>query len=351
MSLLWTLGAPEARAAVITNAAAIALPVGAPGPATPYPSTISVGGLPGTIVDVDVSLSRLSHTAPNDLEILVVGPNGQSVVLMADRGDVVDVIDLTLTFDDGAVAPPPHDTQITPGVYRPGAGNFVGAAPAPTGPHGTTLSVFNGMSPNGSWSLFVFDDANTDTGSIAGGWSIDIDTTAPAITSFAPTSGPPGTSVTIIGTNLSGATAVMFGGAPAAFTPVSATQVNATVPASATTGPISVAAAQGTAVSSTVFTVVSLSHSRDVSLNVGQKARGRVSADDAFTPCASKVPVKVQRKHGSTWRSVGAVRTDDAGRFVVPGTRRSGSYRAIAPRVTLPDGVVCSKAVSRTVRK
>ena len=60
--------------------------------------------------------------------------------------------------------------------------------------------------------------------------------TPPTISGFTPTSGPVGTSVTISGTNFTGATAVRFNGTSAGFTVSSATAIAATVPAGATTG-------------------------------------------------------------------------------------------------------------------
>jgi RHS repeat-associated protein len=81
------------------------------------------------------------------------------------------------------------------------------------------------------------------------------DTSFPSITSFAPTSGSAGTSVTITGTNLTGATAVKFNGTSATFTVDLDTQVTATVPAGATSGPISVTTPAGTATSAGSFTV------------------------------------------------------------------------------------------------
>src|SRR4029077_1720965 len=78
----------------------------------------------------------------------------------------------------------------------------------------------------------------------------------PTITSFAPTSGPVGTSVTISGTNFTGATAVRFNTLSASFTVTSATAIQATVPAGATTGALSVTTPAGTATSSAAFTVV-----------------------------------------------------------------------------------------------
>ena len=68
----------------------------------------------------------------------------------------------------------------------------------------------------------------------------------PMINSFTPTSGPVGTAVTITGYSFIGATALAFNGTGAAFTVLSNTQINTTVPAGATTGKISVTNAVGT---------------------------------------------------------------------------------------------------------
>ncbi len=79
----------------------------------------------------------------------------------------------------------------------------------------------------------------------------------PTLTSFAPTTGPVGTTVTLTGTSFTGATAVKFNGTSAtSYTVVSATSITATVPAGATSGTISVTTAGGTATSATSFAVV-----------------------------------------------------------------------------------------------
>ncbi len=77
----------------------------------------------------------------------------------------------------------------------------------------------------------------------------------PTITSFTPASGTAGTNVQIFGTNLTNVQNVLFNGVGAAFAPITQTQVNATVPGFATTGPIAVVTAAGTAVSPTQFIV------------------------------------------------------------------------------------------------
>jgi Divergent InlB B-repeat domain len=81
-------------------------------------------------------------------------------------------------------------------------------------------------------------------------------TQPPTISGFTPASGPVGTSVTISGTNFTGATSVTFNGTTASFSLTSATAIQATVPAGATSGPISVTTPGGTATSSGAFTVV-----------------------------------------------------------------------------------------------
>jgi hypothetical protein len=78
----------------------------------------------------------------------------------------------------------------------------------------------------------------------------------PSISSFSPTSGPAGTSVTVQGENLSDTTSVSFNGTPAWFYFASEYgTIITTVPAGASTGPISVTTPSGTGTSSSSFTV------------------------------------------------------------------------------------------------
>jgi hypothetical protein len=78
----------------------------------------------------------------------------------------------------------------------------------------------------------------------------------PEITSFTPASGPVGTTVTINGNNLTGATSVKFNNtAAASFTVDNTNKITAIVAAGTTTGPISVTTPNGTNQSTTNFTV------------------------------------------------------------------------------------------------
>lgn len=80
-------------------------------------------------------------------------------------------------------------------------------------------------------------------------------TPAPTISGFSPASGGAGLSVTVTGTNFTGASAVRFNGQSAGFTVNSSTQITATVPNCSSTGTISVTTAGGTATSAGTFTV------------------------------------------------------------------------------------------------
>ena len=80
-------------------------------------------------------------------------------------------------------------------------------------------------------------------------------TPPPSISGFSPTSGGVGTTVTITGSNFTGATSVKFNGQSASFTVVTSSQINATVPNCSSSGQVSVTTAGGTATSSGSFSV------------------------------------------------------------------------------------------------
>jgi subtilisin-like proprotein convertase family protein len=172
---------------VFANTDGITIPI--QGSASPYPSTIDVRGVSGSVTKVTVTLQGLTHAYPDDVDILLVGPNNKGVVLMSDAGaggnPQTSLNNAWLTFDDGASQSLPDNSGIDPfGTYKPSnydvsPGEF--AAPAPAGPYSATFSAaFNGANPNGVWSLFVQDDAQPDGGHI-NGWTLGITTTAPTI--------------------------------------------------------------------------------------------------------------------------------------------------------------------------
>jgi len=151
--------------------------------ASPYPSAIVVPSTAGTITKVTVTIYGLTHARQNDLDILLVGPLGQKVLLMSDVGGGVSVANVSLTFDDAAaIFLPTGAVSITTGTYKPtdsGTASDTFSASAPAAPYGSTLSVFNETNPAGTWSLYVMDDRASNTGSISGGWRLSLEITAP----------------------------------------------------------------------------------------------------------------------------------------------------------------------------
>lgn len=165
-----------------TNTAAVTIPDA--GTASVYPSTITVSGIGSTQVvnKVTVTLRNVNHTFPADIDVLLVGPTGQSVMLMSDAGGGDHALSgVNLTFDDDASGVLPQFGQITTGAHRPTDYDTADALPppAPSRPYASALAAFDGTDPNGVWSLYVADDANGDSGSILGGWSLSIETVAP----------------------------------------------------------------------------------------------------------------------------------------------------------------------------
>ena len=198
-----------ATSAQLANTTPIDIPAaGTSGPAGLYPATITVPAGAPTPTHVSVTLTDFSHTWPADLDVVLVGPRGESTMLMSDVGGSTDAVNAELTFDDSG---PPLASPITSGTYQPT--NLVGAgdvlpAPAPAGPYGATLGVFTGVDPSGMWSLYVNDQFFGDTGSIAGGWTL---TLTPAIGGdYIAASGtltfPPGTTTQTVSVNVVGDT-------------------------------------------------------------------------------------------------------------------------------------------------
>ena len=159
--------------------------------ASPYPSRIFVTGLGGTITKVTVSLNGLTTTAPDHFDLLLVGPGGQKFQFMGDAGGTNAISGVNLTLDDAAASPLPDSTVLTSGTFRPTsyAGDpDVFPAPAPAGPYNPaapegagTFALFNGINPNGTWTLYAVEDQGNGGNTTLTGWSVTF-TLAPAAT-------------------------------------------------------------------------------------------------------------------------------------------------------------------------
>jgi uncharacterized repeat protein (TIGR03803 family) len=127
----------------------------------------------------------------------------------------------------------------------------------------TTLHTFTstngnytgGSSPDGPMLLHtngIFYGSTGLGGKTANGTIFSLDTGLGPFVKTIPTSGAAGKNVTILGTNLTGATAVSFDGTAATFKVVSATEITTTVPRGAKSGTVSVTTSSGGKLSSNV---------------------------------------------------------------------------------------------------
>jgi len=164
-------------------------------PASLYPSTITVSGGPSQIGSIRVTLFDVAHQVPDSMDFLLVGPGGQRFVLAADSGGILDLVTpVTLTFADAAGQVLPNSAALTTGIFEPTTwepGQTSFPAPAPAGPYNepgstvggtgtqTLLGNYGLTNSNGTWSLYMRDDAGTQlapeaiTGCVNGGWGLE----------------------------------------------------------------------------------------------------------------------------------------------------------------------------------
>ncbi|MDE0802471.1 MAG: Ig-like domain-containing protein [Acidimicrobiales bacterium] len=169
--------APSAGADAGGGANTGAVTINDSGPASPSPSTITLSDISGVVTDVAVTLDSVSHTWPDDLEIVLEAPSGETVMLLNDCGGGADIDAIDLRFASGGETPPDGSSLIET-TYAPFSCAFSGSIviPTPAGPYGADFSVFDGIDPNGAWDLYIYDDVGADTGDLAG-WSIEVETT------------------------------------------------------------------------------------------------------------------------------------------------------------------------------
>ncbi len=134
-------------------------------------------------------------------------------------------------------------------VVRLNDGNGVFSAPASSG----TLA-------GGFVALADMDaDGDLDLATATGGTTVTVGLNqppAPTLTSLTPNSGPVGASITLAGTNFTGATGVSFNGTAAVtFSVTNATTATATVPVGATSGNVTITTPSGTS-NGVPFTVI-----------------------------------------------------------------------------------------------
>jgi hypothetical protein len=218
-------------------------------------TAVTVGGIAATYTVVNATTITLTVPATATTGAIVVTTPG---------GTVTSATNFTVT----TATPAPTITSFTPASGAVGATvtvtgtNFTGASVVTL--NGVVVSGFTVVNattitftvPTGAASGAIAVTTPGGTATSATSFTVTVPTPAPTITSFTPASGAVGATVTITGTNFTGATAVTLNGvAITGFTVVNATTITFTVPTGATSGNIAVTTPGGTATSATGFTV------------------------------------------------------------------------------------------------
>ncbi|HEV7859146.1 MAG TPA: carboxypeptidase-like regulatory domain-containing protein, partial [Pyrinomonadaceae bacterium] len=195
---------------VFTSPGTILIPASGTGstggsPSTPYPSTVTVAGVPAAAsYRITVQLFDLRHHSLDDVDMLLVNPAGTVKYLIfsdvggvnstcgatCDNGVNLGTAGPTISLSDTATQTLQDTTLPTTGAWKPAdyaGGSDTFPAPAPAGPYTspgatdtpTMNSTLGATSPNGVWSLYISDDISGDTGRLNGGWGLNIFTVTP----------------------------------------------------------------------------------------------------------------------------------------------------------------------------
>jgi hypothetical protein len=178
---------------ITTNTADIVVPAGpqTSGISNKYPATKTFDTPDGQVInDLNLNIQGFNHQHPDDVDMLLQAPTGESVMTMSDACGSTDInTSFNWAFDDespftfsdatftncnqNSIKPVDFDTTDTM------------PAPAPARPYGTSMANFDGLQ-GGAFRLFINDDSGGDTGYI-NGWDITMTTRPAAATGFAST--------------------------------------------------------------------------------------------------------------------------------------------------------------------
>ena len=116
-----------------------------PAPPSPLPA----------IASLELVLTGLTHTHPEDLDIYLISPFGETVEVMTDKGDSVGIVNFNLIFNDAGIALPSdldglannstYDSEDTSGGFSKYIGNSGGTD---------------------AWELIIIDDSEGDQGNL-----------------------------------------------------------------------------------------------------------------------------------------------------------------------------------------
>lgn len=105
------------------------------------------------ITSIELVLTGLTHTQPEDLDIYLISPFGETVEVMTDKGDGVAVVNFNFIFrDSGSPLPADGAALINNSIYQ--TEDTTGGMNKYIGNSGGT----------DAWELVIIDDADGDQG-------------------------------------------------------------------------------------------------------------------------------------------------------------------------------------------
>lgn len=277
------------------------------GTTAPYTLHVVNGNANGTnrISSATVKLNGVQIAGPNDFgqnvavidrAVALQASNTLEIRLTSAPGSflVVSVLDTGVGAQPTALTPSPLN------LVAGATGTLTATlAPAPTAAGSLAVSSANSAVVNVPASVAfaagqtsvpvtvtaVASGSTTVTVTLNGGSAasqVDVALPAPTVSGFAPTSGQPGTSVTVTGTNFVNVQTVIFNGVLApTFTVTDPTTLVAVVPPTATTGPIAIMTLAGTGTSAASFTVIpapSVASLQPATLSIVRGSTGTLTA-------------------------------------------------------------------------
>ena len=150
-----------------------------PAKATPYPSSLVISNqFVGVIQKAAIVLPGLNHAYANDVDVLLFTPSNQKIVLLSDvaLNGIFSGADITVDADAANSFPASltPGTAVTGGTYKPS--NFAPDDVFPdavSAPFDGSLTNLIGLSPAGTWQLYVIDDKFEHEGTI-NGWQLKL---------------------------------------------------------------------------------------------------------------------------------------------------------------------------------
>lgn len=314
-------------------------------------TAVTIGGTAATGVTVNSATSITATTpahAPGTVDVVVTTPGGTATLTnafsyAAPTPPVANAV-------SAAVAANSTNNAITLSIT---GGTPTSVAVATQAAHGTAIAsgasiVYSPASGYYGADSFLYTATNADGTSAPATVNITVSAPMPTLSNISPASGPTagGTSVTLTGTNFSGASDVIFGGVPATSVTVNnATSITATTPAHAT-GSVDVVVSTpgGTATLTGGFSYLApvLPVANQVSATVAANSANNAVTLSITGGVATSVAVASQAAHGTATASgTSIVYSPDSGYYGAD----SFTYTA-----TNADGTSAPAIVSITVQ-